>query len=370
MKFIIAVNHPAQYHLFKLTYATLINRGHFVVFVIKDKDILTELMNNDGVNYHKLLKKRVGKSKATIMIKGFVDIINQGLNLLKFVVNYKPDVMFGTDYSITHVSKITRVPSIVFNEDDFNINKFFCKLSYPWASCIVSPTVCNVGKYTHKKISYDGYQKLAYLHPNVFKPDISIIRKYIDDSKKYFLIRLVSFSAGHDVEMKHGGISEQVLDKVIDILEKHGNVFISSESKIPDRFLQYKLQVNVKDIHHIMAFANLIIADSQSMIVEACVLGTPSIRYNSFVGKISVLEELEKKYRLTQGIPNKHPSLLIETLINFLNNEKLNEGYQKRKKIMINEKLNVTEFIIWFVENYPESFKIMKMNPDYQYRFR
>jgi len=27
-------------------------------------------------------------------------------------------------------------------------------------------------------------------------------------------------------------------------------------------------------------------------------------------------------------------------------------------------------FLVWFIENYPESNKIMKENPDYQYNFR
>ena len=370
MKFLIAVNHPAQYHLFKVTYASLINRGHSVVFVIKDKDILAELMRNEGVNYHQLLKKRVGKSKVTILIKGLIDIINQGFALFKFVMKYKPDVMLGTDYSITHVGKLIGVPSIVFNEDDININKFFCKLSYPWASCIVSPTVCDVGKYEHKKINYEGYQKLSYLHPNVFQPDNSIVNKYLDTSKRYFLIRLVSFSAGHDIEMKHGGIKEYVLTKLITLLGKHGNVFISCESKIPDRFLQYKLQINLKDIHHIMAFASLIIADSQSMIVEASMLGIPNIRYNSFVGKISVLEELEKKYHLTIGIINSQEDKLISSIQNLLRNKNLKISYQSKRKAMLKDKINVSAFIAWFIENYPESFKIMNENPDYQYKFR
>lgn len=370
MKFLIAVNHPAQYHLFKLAYASLINRGHAVVFVIKDKDILAELMNNEGVHYHKLLKKRVGKNKATILLNGFIDIINQGLALFKFVKKYKPDVMFGTDYSITHVGKLTGIPTIVFNEDDFNINKFFCKLSYPWASCIISPAVCDVGKYNYKKINYDGYQKLAYLHPNVFQPDKSIINKYLDINNTYFLIRLVSFSAGHDIEMKHGGINEQVLREIINKLEKHGNVYISSEAKIPEQFLKYKLPIDVIDIHHLMAFASLIIADSQSMIVEASMLGTPSIRFNSFVGKISVLEELQNTYELTTGISNNRPDLLMEKITTLLQNKKRETEYRFKRNKMLSHKIDVSGFITWFVENYPESEKIMRKNPDYQYNFK
>jgi predicted glycosyltransferase len=48
--------------------------------------------------------------------------------------------------------------------------------------------------------------------------------------------------------------------------------------------------------------SSLLISDSQSMSVEAAMLGVPSLRYSSFAGKISVLEELEHKYNLTYGI--------------------------------------------------------------------
>jgi len=37
---------------------------------------------------------------------------------------------------------------------------------------------------------------------------------------------------------------------------------------------------------------------------------------------------------------------------------------------MLADKINVTSFLTWFIDNYPESKKIMKENPDYQYKFR
>ncbi len=46
------------------------------------------------------------------------------------------------------------------------------------------------------------------------------------------------------------------------------------------------------------------------------------------------------------------------------------EQFQLRRQKMLLEKIDVTAFLVWFVENYPESAKIMKENPDYQWRFR
>jgi len=106
------------------------------------------------------------------------------------------------------------------------------------------------------------------------------------------------------------------------------------------------------------------------MTSEAAVLGTPSIRSNSFVGKIAYLEEEEHKYGLTYGfLPENFNSLQrkIEELLSVSN---LKEIWQQRRRIMLNDKIDVTAFYVWFIENYPNSTKIMKEDPDYQYKFK
>ena len=43
---------------------------------------------------------------------------------------------------------------------------------------------------------------------------------------------------------------------------------------------------------------------------------------------------------------------------------------EKNKEQMLSGKIDLTAFLIWFVETWPQSYKIMKENPDYQYRFK
>jgi len=57
----------------------------------------------------------------------------------------------------------------------------------------------------------------------------------------------------------------------------------------------------------------------------------------------------------------------IEELLSMRN---LKQEWQKRRQKMLADKIDVTAFLVWFVENYPESVNIMKKNPDYQYRFK
>ena len=106
-----------------------------------------------------------------------------------------------------------------------------------------------------------------------------------------------------------------------------------------------------------MAFATLYIGDSQSMANEAAMLGTPSLRFNDFVGakKIGVMEELEHVYGLTYGISSHEPEKLYAKIEELLAMPNLREEFQKRRQKMLSEKIDVTAFLTWFIENYPSS---------------
>lgn len=49
---------------------------------------------------------------------------------------------------------------------------------------------------------------------------------------------------------------------------------------------------------------------------------------------------------------------------------KIKQEFQKHHKRLLSDKIDVTAFMVWFVENYSESAHIMKENPDYQWRFK
>ena len=57
---------------------------------------------------------------------------------------------------------------------------------------------------------------------------------------------------------------------------------------------------------------------------------------------------------------------LLEKLLSIPN---LKEIWQKRRENMLNDKIDVTAFMVWFIENYPESVEQMKINPSYQKHF-
>ena len=220
--------------------------------------------------------------------------------------------MIGTDASIAQLGWLFRINRITITEDDFEVIRSLGRLTYPFTNTILCPTVCDVNSWEKKKIGYLGYMKLAYLHPNVFIADTSILRKY-KISEKFVLIRLAKLTAHHDFGVK--GIDHEILDKLIKrVSEEKYKVFISSEGDIPEKYSAYILKIIPNDLHNILASASLLVSDSQSMSVEAAMLGVPSIRLSDFAGRISVLEELEFKYQLTFGIKPTNENLISERL--------------------------------------------------------
>jgi predicted glycosyltransferase len=219
----------------------------------------------------------------------------------------------------------------------------FANVTYPLATHVVSPNGCDNGKWNKKTIRYSGYHKLAYLHPNQFKANRSIVHEYFNTETPYFIIRLAQLNAHHDEGAT--GISNDFMQKIITILQPYGRIFITAERPIPEEFREFQLKINPLDIHHLLAFSSLYIGDSQSMAVEAAVLGTPNLRISSFSGKISVLEELEHRYQLTTGIHPKDEEKIFEKIQQMINNKILVEEYQIRRKKMLEEKIDVTSWL-------------------------
>ena len=363
MKVAIFLGHPAHFHLYKNVANNLISDGFSVDFVIKQKDILETLLKDAGFNYFVIRKEeRKSSSKIGMMFS----TLKMEWNMIRYICKRKPDLITGTCLSFS--GWITNKFTIVCNEDDAAVVPLFAKLSYPLASAILNPRVCNSGKWDTKAIKYESYQELAYLHPNHFTPDKKVVEKYFSAEKPYFIIRFAKLNAHHDSGIQ--GINLEIAKNIIQKLKSHGDIYITSERALEQELEPYRIAINLLDMHHVMAFAQLYIGDSQTMAAEAGVLGIPFIRFNDFVGRIGYLDELENDYQLGFGIKTKDVEKLYKTVDDLIIMPDRKEIFAKRKEKMLSEKIDYAQFLTWFIENYPESKKTMKENPDYQYNFK
>jgi len=346
MKILFYLVHPAHFHLFKNLIKALENNGNSVFIIIRPKESLEQLCKDANFSYSKVTEGKRNNSKIGII----ADILWRDLKALRLIRSFRPDIMIGSSVEICHVGSLLGIPSILTHEDDFDNMKFFANITFPFATKILSPNNCRQGKWERKCIHYPSYHELAYLHPDVFQ--IEKDRAINNEQEVFYLLRFSQFNAHHDFGIS--GISDGIANRIIEILAPTGNVYISSERPLPPDLLKYQLTISPANIHDLLARCRMFISDSQSMTVEAAVLGIPSIRFNRFASNvsISVIDELENKYKLTIGINSSNPEELLQTIRMMNDDSSLHSVWNMRREQMLADKINPNAFFLSFIENY------------------
>lgn len=220
-------------------------------------------------------------------------------------------------------------------------------------------------------VYYPAYHELAYLHPKRFVPDASVpddagigyerdANGRVVNVEPYFVMRFNAFKAHHDVGVV--GLTIENKRRMVQLLSQHGKVFITTERNIDEEFLPYQLRVPQDKVHSLLYYATMFVGDSQTMTSEAAVLGTPSIRCNTFVGRIHYLEEEEHRYGLTYGFrPSESERMFarVEELLG-MGGAELKAEWGKRREVLLKEKIDYTGFQVWFVENWPKSVEMVR----------
>ncbi|MBM3453699.1 MAG: hypothetical protein FJX80_00975 [Bacteroidetes bacterium] len=364
-RYLFFIVHPSKYHVFRHTINILKAKGHQVDLVITSKDVLEKLIENENWAYKNIFPEGRKIRWLPTYLGAAFNAIRTLYRLEKFVWRTQYN-LFITDDLLVINGFLHKIPSVLFQDDDVTAVPE-SQLLHRFATHIMTQFVSNMGKFSVKKVPFHGYKELGSLHPKRFTPNQDVVLQFNPSLSKYFIIRLVSLNATHDTG-KSGLTDEDVL-KLIDLLESYGKVFITSERKLPSKFEKYRINIKVNELAHALYFADFLIADSQTMSAEAGVLGTPYIRFNDFVGRISYLEELEHKYELGYGIKTKDKNLLFSKVYELLNTPDLKEKWKKKRSKMLSEKIDLTDFMVWFFENYPESNTIIKNFPDFQLKY-
>jgi len=344
MKILIGMAHPKHVYMFKNFIRDMSARGHQIKTVTIDKDFTEYLLNrfclpytSIGVNSPKLYKKILGMPTWEY-------------NTFKIAREFKPDIYLGQALPyLAHISAVFRKPYILL--EDSEPAYMVQSVSFPFANNIITPA-CYKDDLGAKQIRFNGYFELAYLHPNHFNPDFSVLDSLgLNKKDKFVVMRFVSWTAIHDIGQA-GGYSSDIKERIIDELEEHCQVFITSERPLSGKFKKYSVKVPPEKIHDLLYFANMLIGDSQTMTSEAGILGTPAIRCNSFVGENDMgnFVELEEKYRLIFNYSD--PEQAKNKAIELIHKSGLKEEWRIKKERLLSEKGDFNRFLIEFIEKY------------------
>ena len=105
------------------------------------------------------------------------------------------------------------------------------------------------------------------------------------------------------------------------------------------------------------------------MASESAVLGTPAIYLNeNWFGSTGEEEKYGLLFSFKSSLQDQE--LAIAKGVELLSAPDSKAIMHTNRERFLQDKIDVTAFMVWFIENYPDSFHTMGNNPEYQYRFK
>lgn len=338
MKIIIDISHPAHVHFFRYAYEIWQERGHQVKLVARDKDVTLKLLDDYHYPYEVLSKQGSGLSGLSL------ELLTHANKLYKLAKDFKADVIMEIGGTfIVHVCRLLGIKGIVFTDTEHA--KLSNAITFPFATHICTPT-CYMDDLGKKQVRYNGFQELAYLHPNYFIPNPeSLTASGLQKDEKFYVIRFVSWGASHDVGKV--GLTDEQKIRLMTGLTRHGKVLIASEGALPPELEPYKVRVSPTKIHDLMYYASMYVGEGATMASESAILGTPSVYINPLI--LGYINEINHKYHLLHQFSEGDPA--IEKVLELAENPNLKNEYRARHDQMLKDKTDVTAWMVDFIES-------------------
>lgn len=287
MKFAITIQRPPHVHFYRHVIETLESAGHETRVFVRDSEITTTLLDAFDIEYTILADTSGGSIASLATTQAAFEA-----RLLRQLIAFKPDVVTGIGgISASHAATLVGARSVVFTDTEHA--RLSNALTRPFADAIYTPDCFHLD-FGDDHVRYPGYHELAYLHPNRFEPDPSVLEATdIDEDEPLAIVRLAGWDAVHDVGA--AGMSDP--RDVIERLEAAGaQVRLTSEIPLSSDLDARCLDLPPEEIHHLLAHADLYLGEGATMAAESAVLGTPALYVNTL--RMGYTDELEARYGL------------------------------------------------------------------------
>ena len=358
MRIVVDINHPAHVHFFKNFIWEMKERGHQVVVAASQKDLAYTLLQKYGFTYIPL------GCYGNSLFKKLVNLPLLDLKMYNVLKKMNPDILVGIgSIRAAHASLLLKKPCVSFEDTEHATEQI--RLYLPFAASVCTPS-CYRGDIGPKQVRYNGYHELAYLHPNRFTPNPAVLAELgLAEGDPFIIVRFASWQASHDVG-QHG-----IRDKVglVKALEEYGRVLITSEGALPAELQEYQIRVSPEKLHDLLYYATLYVGEGATTASECAVLGTHAIYVNSL--GLGYIAEEDDKYHLVSDFSRR--ACTDETVLaearRLLQNPDLRKEGKEKGEALVQDKIDVTAFMVWFIEHYPESVDMMKNHPETQQQF-
>ncbi|MCK4329504.1 DUF354 domain-containing protein [candidate division WOR-3 bacterium] len=342
MNILIDIGHPAHVHFFRNAINILQEKGYNILVTSRKKDITIDLLDIFGIEH--ICIGSAGKGLYGLE----KELIQRDIALLKISKRFKPDILLGIGgVCISHVGKIINKPAIFFTDTENAI--WINRLGFPFATVVCTPD-CFRYRLGPKQTTYSGYHELAYLHPKRFTPDPTVLGLLGVGEEKYVIMRFVGWGASHDIG--HTGMCLEMKRKAVKEFLRYAKVFISSEDKLPNDLMLYKIRIPFEKIHSALFYATLLFGESASMASECAILGTPAIFLdNRGRGYTDEQEKIyESVFNFTESLESQ--SLSIMKGVELLQRKDIKVEWGVKRQKLLDDKIDVTEWLVKFIERF------------------
>ncbi len=338
MRILVGVWHPAHVHFYKNFIWEMERRGHDIIIAARAKEITYYLLDKYKIPY-----REISVHRNSLVGKAY-DYLYRWKKTYGLCKELQPDIAMGIgDLYFAQIGKLLNFKSIIFTDSEHvKMDEY---LTFPFATHIVVPG-CFKKNLREKQIRYNGYHELAYLHPNYFTPEPSVLKMLgVEKDEKYVIMRFVSWAAAHDIG--HSGLDFLLKKKLVETLSRCAKVFITSEGPIPREFRKNRIKIPPEKMHDALSYASLYVGEGATMASECAVLGTPAIYVNTLTA--GTLEEQEKKYGLIIQCNDGHR--VEDIAFNLLRNNDSRKDWDEKRKKMLLEKIDTTKYMCNLIEN-------------------
>jgi len=331
----VDITHPAHFHFFKYAILEWQQQGHDLLILSRDKDLTLQLLDEAGFPHHCLSRARRGLAGLA------VEMVTHGLGVYRALRRHRSQVVAAIAGTfIVHAARLLDIPSLVFYDtENATISN---RITYPFATRILTPRAYR-DDLGAKQIRYDGFQELAYLHPNQFTPDPArLAAEDLAPGEPFTFVRLVAWGSHHDV----GDYGVRDPRRVVEVLARYGRVLISAEAALPDDLKPYARKGSVGDVHHVLALARMFFGESATMASEAALLGVPGIFLST--SSRGYTDEMAQRYGMVTNFngDNAIQAKALAEAETILADPESRQVYQQRHRAMMAEQIDVTAFIL------------------------
>jgi predicted glycosyltransferase len=297
VRILFDLSHPAHVLQFTPIARELLSRDHEVRLIGRDKDVTVALLEASGLPF----EVPEAPSGPRGRLRDARELAVRVRALRRIVRAWRPDVLLTRNPSGALAALWTRTRSVFDTDDGRQVGAHYW-LARPFADLVTS-SVHDPERHGRRHHRYPGFKALTYLHPDRFTPDPTVLKRFGVPDEPLFVLRFSGHDASHDRRIT--GIELQAQHQLEMLLRGYGSVVLAREGHPTVLRTRDAEQVLPPQVFlDLLAHASLCVGDSQSVAIEAALLGVPTIRLSGFTGRNFALQVLEDRHGL---IRNFHP---------------------------------------------------------------